>query len=151
MQILNHLFSSTTDSIMLYLITFSIVSSILFYLARLRSGSAVVLNTLQIIKMMLSSKLGSKADALIDIWIEGLKKIQDGEFSRDDGVDQFVRYVRLAAASKGVTLTDEDVVHISQLVSSTLDIFLGKKQSEISLGVNKFAAMNAVGAFEIKR
>lgn len=143
MQILKHLFSNTTDTILFYLVIFSLVSSGLFYLARLRSGSAVVLNTLQIIKVMLSSKLGSKADALVDIWIEGLKKIQDGEFSREDGVDQFVRYVRLAAANKGVTLTEEDVQHIASLVSSTLDIFLGKKQSEISLGVNKFNAMNA--------
>jgi hypothetical protein len=143
MQILNEIFSKSADTILFYLIIFSIVSATLFYLAKLRSGSAVVLNTLQIIKMMLSSKLGSKSDALIDIWIEGLKKIQDGEFSRDDGVDQFVRYVRLAAANKGVLLTEDDVQHISQLVSSTLDIFIGKKQSEISLGVNKFNAMNA--------
>jgi hypothetical protein len=142
MQILNHIFSNSADTILFYLITFSIVSAALFYLAKLRSSSAVVLNTLQIIKMMLSSKLGSKADALVDIWIEGLKKIQDGEFSREDGVDQFVRYVRLAAVNKGVLLTDDDVQHITQLVSSTLDIFIGKKQSEISLGVNKFNAMN---------
>jgi|APGre2960657404_1045060.scaffolds.fasta_scaffold47395_2 hypothetical protein len=142
MQILNHIFSNSADTILFYLITFSIVSVALFYLAKLRSSSAVVLNTLQIIKMMLSSKLGSKADALVDIWIEGLKKIQDGEFSREDGVDQFVRYVRLAAVNKGVLLTDDDVQHITQLVSSTLDIFIGKKQSEISLGVNKFNAMN---------
>jgi len=142
MQIINHIFSNSADTILFYLITFSIVSAALFYLAKLRSSSAVVLNTLQIIKMMLSSKLGSKSDALVDIWIEGLKKIQDGEFSREDGVDQFVRYVRLAAVNKGVLLTDDDVQHITQLVSSTLDIFIGKKQSEISLGVNKFNAMN---------
>jgi hypothetical protein len=48
----------------------------------------------------------------------------------------------LAAVNKGVLLTDDDVQHITQLVSSTLDIFIGKKQSEISLGVNKFNAMN---------
>ena len=131
-----------TLQILFYIIVFSVVSSALFYLAKVRSGSAVVLNTLQIIKLMLSSKLGSKADDLVDIWIEGLKKIQDGEFSRDDGVDQFVRYVRLAAANKGVILTEDDIQHISQLVSSTLEIFLGKKQTEISLGVNKFNAMN---------
>ena len=137
-----HIFSTGTDHLLFYIIVFSVVSSALFYLAKVRSGSAVVLNTLQIIKLMLSSKLGSKADDLVDIWIEGLKKIQDGEFSRDDGVDQFVRYVRLAAANKGVILTEDDIQHISQLVSSTLEIFLGKKQTEISLGVNKFNAMN---------
>jgi len=142
MEKIIHIFSTGTDHLLFYIIVFSVVSSALFYLAKVRSGSAVVLNTLQIIKLMLSSKLGSKADDLVDIWIEGLKKIQDGEFSRDDGVDQFVRYVRLAAANKGVTLTEDDIQHISQLVSSTLEIFLGKKQTEISLGVNKFNAMN---------
>jgi hypothetical protein len=142
MEKIIHIFSTGTDHLLFYIIVFSVVSSALFYLAKVRSGSAVVLNTLQIIKLMLSSKLGSKADDLVDIWIEGLKKIQDGEFSRDDGVDQFVRYVRLAAANKGVILTEDDIQHISQLVSSTLEIFLGKKQTEISLGVNKFNAMN---------
>ena len=130
---------------------FVVCSFVLMHLAKLKEQRKQALDTLTLISVILKGKLGDKADLILNIWIEGLKKIQDGEFSRDDGVDQFVRYVRLAAASKGVTLTDEDVVHISQLVSSTLDIFLGKKQSEISLGVNKFAAMNAVGAFEIKR
>ena len=68
--------------------------------------------------------------------------IQDGEFSNEDKVDQFVRYIRLGASSKGVELTDEDVEKIELLVLSTLEQFINKKPSQIKTVVNKFNAMN---------
>ena len=68
--------------------------------------------------------------------------IQDGEFSNEDKVDQFVRYIRLGAISKGVELTDEDVEKIELLVLTTLEQFLSKKPSQIKTVVNKFNAMN---------
>jgi len=71
-----------------------------------------------------------------------LKMIQDGEFSNEDKVDQFVRYIRLGAISKGVELTDEDVDKIHMLVLSTMETFIGKKPKQIEIAVNKFNAMN---------
>ena len=139
------------NSFIVYTLLCVFGSFLLKYLSNLKSESAVVLNTLQLIKILLSAKLGSKADAIIDIWIQGLEKIQDGEFSKDDGIDQFIRFVRLGASTKGVNLTDEDVEHIKILVGSTLNIFLGKKQKSLDSGVNKFNAMNVVGAFTYKQ
>lgn len=139
------------NSLIVYTLLFVFGSFLLKYLSNLKSESAVVLNTLQLIKILLSAKLGSKADDIIDIWIEGLEKIQDGEFSKDDGIDQFIRFVRLGASTKGVNLTDQDVEHIKVLVGSTLNVFLGKKQNSIHNGVNKFNAMNAVGVFTYKQ
>lgn len=139
------------NSLIVYTLLFVFGSFLLKYLSNLKSESAVVLNTLQLIKILLSAKLGSKADDIIDIWIEGLEKIQDGEFSKDDGIDQFIRFVRLGASTKGVNLTDQDVEHIKVLVGSTLNVFLGKKQNSIHTGVNKFVAMNAVGVFTYKQ
>ena len=148
MKIILDFLANSGNLVLAYTVMFAVGSVVLFYLSNLKSESAIVLNTLQVVKIVLSAKLGSKEDAII--WIEGLKKIQDGEFSKDDGIDQFIRFVRLGASSKGVDLTDEDVEHVKVLVGSTLDIFLGKKHQSLDSGVNKFNAMNAVGVFTYK-
>jgi len=114
----------------------------LYHLAKSGTETKGALNTLQMIKIVLHSKLGEKADKILDIWIKGLELIQDGEFSSDDAVDQFVRYIRLGAAEKGIELSDEDVEKINMLVLSTLETFTGKKPKQIQTVVNKFNAMN---------
>jgi len=132
----NHL-----GGLMVYFALFLIGSVVMYFLSKLKKESAVALQVMIVIRALLSAKLGSKASLLIDIWIDGLKKIQDGEFSEDDRVDQFVRFVRLGASSKGVELSDSDVDNIRDLVNSTLDVFVGKKPNEINLAVNKFNKM----------
>ncbi len=132
----NHL-----GGLMVYFALFLIGSVVMYFLSKLKKESAVALQVMIVIRALLSAKLGSKASLLIDIWIDGLRKIQDGEFSEDDRVDQFVRFVRLGASSKGVELSDSDVDNIRDLVNSTLDVFVGKKPNEINLAVNKFNKM----------
>jgi hypothetical protein len=95
-----------------------------------------------VIRALLAAKLGSKASAIIDIWIEGLRMIQDGEFSQEDRINQFVRFVNLGASSKGIELSEDDLEHIRVLVDSTLDVFVGKKPQEINIAVNKFNKMS---------
>jgi hypothetical protein len=132
------------SSVGTYVLIFLIGSVILFHLSKLKNERQVALNTLQIIHMVLKSKLGDKADMLVSIWVEGLKKIQDGEFSDADGVDQFVRYLRLAAKVNGIELSDTDVESLSTLVLTTLQTYIGKKPKEIDIVVNKFAAMSQI-------
>jgi len=133
----NHL-----GGLMVYFALFLIGSVVMYFLSKLKKESAIALQVMIVIRALLSAKLGSKASLLIDIWIDGLRKIQDGEFSEDDRVDQFVRFVRLGASSKGIELSDSDVDNIRDLVDSTLDVFIGKKPSEINLAVNKFSKMS---------
>ena len=130
------------SSVGTYILFFLLGSAVLFHLSKLKNERQVALSTLQIIHTVLKSKLGEKADMLISIWIEGLKKIQDGEFSDEDGVDQFVRYLRLAAKNNGIELDEADVQAISTLVLSTLQTYVGKKPKEIDIAVNKFNIMN---------
>ena len=139
---LSKILHQNLQDLLLYGIFFITVSFALYYLAKIRKGSTAALASLQIIHTVLKSRLGDKANGLIEIWIEGLKKIQDGEFSREDGIDQFVRYIKLAAAQNGITITSEDEIAIQTLVQSTLDVFIGKSQTQITLAVNKFNAMN---------
>ena len=142
MDFINHFLKNTQNEIILYVICFIIGSVVFFFLAKSKSEGAAALQTLEVIKLVLHSKLGDKADGILDIWIEGLKKIQDGEFSQDDAVDQFVRFIRLGCAQKGIELSEEDVDKIHMLVLSTLETFVGKKPKQIEIAVNKFNAMN---------
>lgn len=124
-------------------ILFVVGSFILYHLAKLKQQRGVALTTLQIIETVLRAKLGDKASKILNIWVEGLKLIQDGEFSKDDAVDQFLRYLRLNAAQNGIELSDEDINSLHTLVLSTLETFLGKKPAEIERAVNQFTVLSA--------
>ena len=101
----------------------------------------MALQALIIVRAFLYARFGARAGNLVDIWIAGVKMIQDGEFSADDGVDQFVRYVNLGAASKGITLTDTELEAIRNLAASTLKMFLNKRKTEINLAIRTFSTM----------
>ena len=115
----------------------------LFLLSRSApNDTKVALQTLIVIRSVLAVKLGRKGIMLVDAWIEGLEQIKDGEFSNEDRVEQFVRFIRLAAVNQGIELTDSDVENIQTLVMSTLDMFIGKKPKAIAVAVNKFNSMS---------
>lgn len=136
------LISKNASGLLLYVVIFAIGSSVLFFLSKLKTESGIALQTLIVIKAILSRQIGSKAGDIVDIWIEGLKKIEDGEFSREDGVDQFIRFVRLGAATRGIELSELELNAVSSLVESTLNIFVGKKPKEITMAVHQFTVMN---------
>jgi hypothetical protein len=142
MELVNNFLKSTQNEIIVYVISFILGSVVFFFLAKSKSEGAAALQTLEVVKLVLRNKLGDKADGILDIWIEGLKKIQDGEFSKDDAVDQFVRFIRLGCVQKGIELSEEDVDKIHMLVLSTMETFMGKKPKQIEIAVNKFNAMN---------
>lgn len=142
MDFLTKILNLTQNEVILYILAFIFGTVILFFLAKSGTDIKSSLNTLELIKVMLHNKLGDKADGILDIWIEGLKKIQDGEFSKDDAVDQFVRFIRLGCVQRGIELSGEDVDKIHFLVLSTLEKFTSKKPKTIEIAVNKFSAMN---------
>ena len=92
----------------------------------------------------MGSKFGSKASGLLEIFVDGLGKIQDGDFSNDDVVDWFLRYVRLSAQQKGIMLTDEDINNLHTLISSTIIPFIGTHPKQIQNAVNQFNAFQAM-------
>ena len=136
------LISKNASGLLLYVVIFAIGSSVLFFLSKLKTESGIALQTLIVIKAILSRQIGSKAGDIVDIWLEGLKKIEDGEFSREDGVDQFIRFVRLGAATRGIELSELELNAVTSLVESTLNIFVGKKPKEITMAVHQFTVMN---------
>ena len=136
------LLTSVQNDVILLIICFVFGSAFLFFYARTRGGVAETITSLELVKVFLSNALGDKGEAILDIWIEGLKKIEDGEFSSEDAVDQFVRFIKLGAAQKGVELSEQDTEKIELLVLTTLEKFVSQKPKQINIAVNKFNAMN---------
>ncbi len=142
-KILNFLLHSL-DGLVLYIVLFIVGSFILYHLARLKNQRAFLFSTIKIISSVLGSKFGSKAEGLLEIFVDGLGKIQDGDFSNDDVVDWFLRYVRLSAQQKGIVLTDEDVNNLHTLISSTVLTFVGTNPKQIEHAVNQFSAFQTM-------
>jgi hypothetical protein len=141
-KVLNFLLHSA-DGLVLYVVLFIVGSFVLYHLARLKNQRTFLFSTIKIISSVLGSKFGSKAEGLLEIFVDGLGKIQDGDFSNDDVVDWFLRYVRLSAQQKGISLTDEDVNNLHTLISSTILTFVGSNSKQIEHAVNQFNAFQA--------
>ena len=136
------LLNAVQNDFILLIICFVFGSAFLFFYAKTRAPISDTISSLELVKIFLANALGKKGEAILDIWIEGLKKIEDGEFSNEDAVDQFVRFIKLGAVQKGIELTEEDAEKIELLVLSTFEKFVSKKPKQINIAVNKFNAMN---------
>ena len=136
------LLNTVQNDFILLIICFIFGSAILFFVARANTPVSETITSLELVKVFLSNALGKKGEAILDIWIEGLRKIEDGEFSSEDAVDQFVRFIKLGAIQKGVELSEQDTDKIELLVLTTLENFNSKKPKQINIAVNKFNAMN---------
>ena len=136
------LLTAVQNDFILLIICFVFGSAFLFFYAKTRAPISDTISSLELVKIFLANALGKKGEAILDIWIEGLKKIEDVEFSNEDAVDQFVRFIKLGAAQKGIELTEEDTEKIELLVLSTFEKFVSKKPKQINIAVNKFNAMN---------
>ena len=139
---MDKLLTTVQNDFILLIICFIFGSAILFFVARANSPVSETITSLELVKVFLSNALGKKGEAILDIWIEGLRKIEDGEFSSEDAVDQFIRFIKLGAAQKGIELSEQDADKIELLVLSTMEKFNSKKPKQIDIAVNKFNAMN---------
>lgn len=134
--------TAVQNDFILLILCFVFGSAVLFFIARAKTPISETITSLELVKVFLSNALGAKGEAILDIWIEGLHKAEDGEFSSEDAVDQFVRFIKLGAVQKGVELSEQDLEKIELLVLSTLEKFISKKPKQINIAVNKFNAMN---------
>lgn len=140
---MDKLITAVQNDFILLILCFVFGSALLFFIARSKGPITETISSLELVKVFLSNALGEKGEAILDIWIEGLRKVEDGEFSNEDAVDQFVRFIKLGAAQRGVELSEQDTEKIELLVLSTLEKFVSKKPKQINIAVNKFNAMNS--------
>lgn len=126
----------------IYFILFVLGSYGFSYLAKVKEKRNQVYTALLIVKTVLSNKLGEKATEVIEIWIEGISKVQDGNYSNEDKSDQFLRYIRLAASTRGVNLSDRDIETLHTVILSTFNFIFPNKNKDVAVAIKKFTAMN---------
>lgn len=142
MDKLLHLIMNFANGSILYLILFIVGSFVLYHLAKLKSQRVLALSVLKVVQSVVNAKFGDRADALVQIIIDGLQKIQDGNFDNDDCIDWFLRYIKLGASQKGIQLSESDIETLHTIVSTTIYHFIDKKPKEIEKVVNQFTIMN---------
>ena len=144
LELIDVLFKNYLWFLLILLFLFVISNFVFYNLAKYATKRERALFFMTLIKKVLVSKLGDKGSAIVDIWISGLEKIQDGEFSKSDGVDQFLRYIKLAASRVGINLDEKDLDTLQTVIISTLEYFNKTKPNEIKHTVEVFNAMNKV-------
>jgi hypothetical protein len=77
---------------------------------------------LKLIKELLGSKLGSKGDAVFDLWIDGLHAVKNGDFKNADAVDEFVKFIKLNAKTKAIDLSADEVTAVQSVAIQSVDL-----------------------------
>lgn len=65
---------------------------------------------LKSVKSFLTAKLGPKAGQIIDVWIEGLDAVKDGHLSEEEMVREFIKIIKLRAASVDLKSSEDEIV-----------------------------------------
>lgn len=141
MSILETLQKELID-ILFYIALYFFSSFVLVKVSKNKDKKQQLYSSLVLLNTVLKVKFGSKATQLIDIWMEGLKKIQDGEFSNQDKTDQFLRFIRLAAKNKNISLSNEEIEVLHTLILTTFDKLTQNKPKDVTQAVFKFQALN---------
>ena len=144
LDLLDVLFKNYLWFLAILLLMFCLSNFVFYNLARFRTKRERALFFLTLVKKVLVEKLGDKGIAIVDIWISGLEKIQDGEFSKEDGVDQFLRYMKLGASRIGIVLDEKDIDVLQTVIISTIGYFGKSEPKEIEVSIKALSMMNKV-------
>lgn len=141
MSILETLQRELVD-ILVYLVIYFVSTFVLVRISKNKDKKQQLYSTLVLLNTVFKIKFGSKATQLVDIWMDGLMKIQDGEFSNEDKTDQFLRFIRLAASNKGISLSNDEVEVLHTLILATFDKLTQNKSKDVTQAVSKFQSLN---------
>ena len=75
MELITNFLKNTQNELLLYVICLVLGCVVFFFFAKVRTETSAALKTLEVVKLVLRDKLGDKAEGILDIWIEGLKKV----------------------------------------------------------------------------
>lgn len=141
MSILETLQRELVD-ILVYLVIYFVSTFVFVRISKNKDKKQQLYSTLVLLNTVFKIKFGSKATQLVDIWMDGLMKIQDGEFSNEDKTDQFLRFIRLAASNKGISLSNDEVEVLHTLILATFDKLTQNKSKDVTQAVSKFQSLN---------
>ena len=110
--------------VIIALVTAGITVGVMQYLSKNKSKLSVVSSAIQILHMLFGDKLGNKANAIFDIWLDCLTKVQNGEWTEQEMLDEFFRIVSEVEKAE---LTEADKMQITDLTKASIKMFAENK------------------------
>lgn len=105
----------------------------LYFLTPYITAVIYVQKKLQKVKSFLTEKLGPKAGQVIEVWIEGLDSIKDGDFTEEEMVKEFIKIIKLRAAS--VDLSGEDDKTLEEAAQMTIQSIAGNNKNKTAFKI----------------
>jgi len=101
---------------------------VLYFVAPFGWAVIVMQKKLEEVKSHLVEKLGSKAGEIIDVWIEGLDAVKDGELSEEEMVREFIKIIKMRAVS--VDFEEEDDKVVEEAARLTIQSLAGNNKNQ---------------------
>jgi hypothetical protein len=105
----------------------------LYYLAPYGYAALKMKKALVNVRSYLVQKLGAKSAFVIDIWIEGLDAIKDGNFSEEEMIQEFIKIIKMRAAT--IELSAEDEKAVEEAARITIQSIKGKKTNKVAFKI----------------
>lgn len=100
----------------------------MYFFNKNKTDTNYIKTALAVLHTIFGDKLGSKADAVFDIWIECLDKVKNGTWTQEQMLTEFFRIIEETGP---VQLTDTEVADIKQLTDTSVKLLSVK--GDISL------------------
>jgi hypothetical protein len=85
------------------------------------------------VREFLVEKLGPKSGEIIDVWIEGLDVVKDGHLSEEEMVQEFIKIIKLRAAS--TDLVQEDDMAVEEAARMTIQSLAGNAKNQAAFKI----------------
>ena len=85
------------------------------------------------VRAFLVEKLGPKSGEIIDVWIEGLDVVKDGHLSEEEMVQEFIKIIKLRAAS--TDLVQEDDMAVEEAARMTIQSLAGNAKNQAAFKI----------------
>lgn len=105
----------------------------LYYVAPYGWAVYLMQGKLKEVKSFLIQKLGPKSAPIIDVWIEGLDVVKDGHLSEEEMVQEFIKIIKLRAASTDLIKEDDEVVE--EAARMTIQSLAGNSKNQAAFKI----------------
>jgi hypothetical protein len=105
----------------------------LYYVAPYGWAVYLMQGKLKEVRSFLIQKLGPKSAPIIDVWIEGLDVVKDGHLSEEEMVQEFIKIIKLRAASTDLIKEDDEVVE--EAARMTIQSLAGNSKNQAAFKI----------------
>jgi hypothetical protein len=105
----------------------------LYYVAPYGWAVYLMQGKLKEVRSFIIQKLGPKSAPIIDVWIEGLDVVKDGHLSEEEMVQEFIKIIKLRAASTDLIKEDDEVVE--EAARMTIQSLAGNSKNQAAFKI----------------